>query len=55
MAHAALCREIVGHFLNRTAAATQDCDFKAAVMVEMHMSRGDAQVVLVVLGIPTKV
>jgi hypothetical protein len=51
MAHAAPSGQPIGHFLDGFAAATQYRHFQAAVMVEMHMRRGDAEAVVVVLGV----
>lgn len=50
MAHAALGNHVVGKMLYLDHVSLQHRNLQAVVMTDMHMQRGDGEIVVMVLG-----
>ena len=50
VAHAALGDNVIGKMLNVAHIAFQHGDFQTVVVIDMHMQRGDGEIVVVMLG-----
>ena len=50
MAHAALGNHVVGKMLYLGHITFQHGDFQTVVVIDMHMQRGDGEIVMMMLG-----